>query len=510
MNAYLYSPDVVRVTLVMGVIVSMLFYERLHLTTGGAIVPAYLALGLQAPLTVTLTVLAGFATHLIVEKVITRQRILYGRRKFEVEVLVGLTLVGAVFLVRLGLTQLTPWDLTVSTIGFLVPGIIAHDMTRQGPDRTVMAIAATTAILATFLYVYVMVLPLAGADVAPPQLLSPILGYDRRLILIAVAASVLIGMVTFAKVGIRSGGFITAAYVAFMLPRWWDVAYLVGVTFLTWLIVVKLIMPRLMLFGRRKLSVMVLFGALIGWTVELVARYVTDGLWEPARGLTVMTVMLPALIANDVHRQGWERTAWGVSIGTFGVYGAVNLVAAVLLGTGLMGPVVPGCEQGCDQPAAVVRLRTPRDGSGVLALRRGRPHRLGRRSRSRDHRLEEARMALSHPTPARTVSRRRWPAGRSACCSASSSPTRCTAASGCCATAWACPTTGCPARPSTPGRCPTPHCSPPSPLPQAIGLWLVLRDHPRAALGSALLGAALVGWIVVQLLVLRRFSSCNR
>lgn len=355
MNEYLYSPDVVRVTLVMGVIVSMLFYERLHLTTGGAIVPAYLALGLQSPLTVTLTVLAGFATHVVVEKVITRQRILYGRRKFEVEVLVGLALVGTIFLVRLGFVELTSWDITVSTIGFLVPGIIAHDMTRQGPDRTVMAIAATSAILATFLYVYVMVLPLAGADVAPPQVLAPVLGYDRRLILIAVATSVLIGMLTFAKVGIRSGGFITAAYVAFMLPRWWDVAYLVGVSFVTWLVVVKLIMPRLMLFGRRKLSVMVLFGALIGWTVELIARYATDGLWEPARGLTVMTVMLPALIANDVHRQGWERTAWGVSIGTFGVYGAVNLAAAVLLGTGLMGPVVPGCDDACTSPAAVVQ-----------------------------------------------------------------------------------------------------------------------------------------------------------
>jgi poly-gamma-glutamate biosynthesis protein PgsC/CapC len=353
-NDYLYSPDVVRVTLVMGVITSMLFYERLHLTTGGAIVPAYLALGLQAPLTVTTTVLAGFATHTIVEKWITKKRILYGRRKFEVEVLVGLALVGAIFLVRILVDDLTSWDLTVSTIGFLVPGIIAHDMTRQGPDRTVLAIASTATILATFLYVYVMVLPLAGADVAPPQVLAPILGYDRRLILIAVTASVLIGMLTFSKVGLRSGGFITAAYVAFMLPRWWDVAYIAVVSVLTWAIVVRVIMPRLMLFGRRKLSVMVLFGALIGWTIELAARYLTDGLWEPARGLTVMTVMLPALIANDAHRQGWEKTSWGVTLTTFGVYGVTNVIAAALLFTGLMAPEVPGCNTSCSSPGATV------------------------------------------------------------------------------------------------------------------------------------------------------------
>ena len=354
MNEYLYSPDVVRVTLVMGVITSMLFYERLHLTTGGAIVPAYLALGLQAPVTVVTTVLAGFAAHAIVEKVITRQRILYGRRKFEIEVLVGLALVGVIFLVRLLLDDLTTWDITVATIGFLVPGIIAHDMTRQGPEKTVIALAATAIILATFLYVYVMVLPLAGADVAPPQMLAPILGYDRRLILIAVTASVLIGMLTFSKIGLRSGGFITAAYVAFMLPRWWDLLYIAVVAVLTWVIVVKVIMPRLMLFGRRKLSVMVLFGALIGWTIELAARYATDGLWEPARGLTVMTVMLPALIANDAHRQGWEKTTWGVSLTTIGVYGVTNVVAAALLFTGLMSPEIPGCNTSCGSPASTI------------------------------------------------------------------------------------------------------------------------------------------------------------
>ena len=165
------------------------------------------------------------------------------------------------------------------------------------------------------------------------------------------------GMVTFSKIGLRSGGFITAAYIAFMLPRWWDLLYVLVTAGLTWLIVVKLIMPRLLLFGRRKLSVMVLFGALIGWTIELVARYVTDGLWEPARGLTVMTVMLPALLANDAHRQGWEKTAWGTTLATFGVYGATNLIAAFLLFTGLMGPEVPGCDTECPAPAAQVQTR---------------------------------------------------------------------------------------------------------------------------------------------------------
>ena len=93
MHEYLFRREVVRVALVVGVIVSMLFYERVQLTTGGAIVPAYLALHLPRPLFVATTVAAAYATYLVVNRALARRVILYGRRKFEVEVLVGLALI---------------------------------------------------------------------------------------------------------------------------------------------------------------------------------------------------------------------------------------------------------------------------------------------------------------------------------------------------------------------------------------------------------------------------------
>lgn len=42
-------------------------------------------------------------------------------------------------------------------------------------------------------------------------------------------------------------------------------------------------------------------------------------------------------------------------------------------------------------------------------------------------------------------------------------------------------------------------------LPQLGAAWLVVVHHPRAALGALVVGAALVLWIAVQLLVLRRY-----
>jgi hypothetical protein len=42
-------------------------------------------------------------------------------------------------------------------------------------------------------------------------------------------------------------------------------------------------------------------------------------------------------------------------------------------------------------------------------------------------------------------------------------------------------------------------------LPQALSCRLVLRSHPRAAVAGVLAGLALIAWIGVQLLVLRRY-----
>ncbi|MEJ7715130.1 MAG: hypothetical protein WKF40_05245 [Thermoleophilaceae bacterium] len=49
-----------------------------------------------------------------------------------------------------------------------------------------------------------------------------------------------------------------------------------------------------------------------------------------------MTLMVPALLANDAQRQGLERTLWGAGISTLAVYGSLNLVTAGLTATGAL------------------------------------------------------------------------------------------------------------------------------------------------------------------------------
>jgi poly-gamma-glutamate biosynthesis protein PgsC/CapC len=336
-HEYLFRPEVVRVALVIGVVVSMLFYERVQLTTGGAIVPAYLALHIPRPLFILTTVGAAYGTYLVVNRVLARRMILYGRRKFEVEVLVGLALVMVLTLTADRLAVLDPVLLGLAGIGFLIPGILAHDMARQRPGKTVVAVLGTTAILGLFVYVYASLLEIAPLE--PGETvggLVSVTAFPRELVVISAAASVGIGMLVFSRLGLRSGGFISGAYIALVAPRWLDLVFAAVVAVATWFVVVHLLMPRLLLFGRRKLATMVLVGAILGWAAEAAVVAWTGGDYVPWRGLTIITLMVPALLANDAQRQGWEKTAWGATLTALGTFAVMNLLSAALIAGGVL------------------------------------------------------------------------------------------------------------------------------------------------------------------------------
>jgi poly-gamma-glutamate biosynthesis protein PgsC/CapC len=189
-----------------------------------------------------------------------------------------------------------------------------------------------------FVFVFASLLEISPVRGELPQLpdLPDVTGYPLALVLPAVVTSVLASMFAFSLLALRSGGFITGAYLALMLSRPLDVLFAVAVAVATWLVVSKLVMPRLLIFGRRKLSTMIMFGAILAWTAEIALRAATNDGYVPWRGLALMTMVIPALLANDAERQGIERTLWGAAITTLSVYGAMNVLAGVLRTAGVL------------------------------------------------------------------------------------------------------------------------------------------------------------------------------
>ena len=131
----------------LGLVISLLFSETLGLAAGGMVVPGYLALTMHEPLRIAGTVLVALLT-LGCMKILSRYLLIYGRRRIVIAVLLGFTF-GAVSRDLLVFRYHdAPMDLR--TIGYVIPGLIANWMERQGVVST-LCVMTTTAVLVRLL-----------------------------------------------------------------------------------------------------------------------------------------------------------------------------------------------------------------------------------------------------------------------------------------------------------------------------------------------------------------------
>lgn len=131
----------------LGLVISLIFSETLGLAAGGMVVPGYLALMMHEPGRVIGTVGSALVA-LALLKLLSRYVLIYGRRRIVVAVLIGFA-VGAISrdLLRL---KLMGTSLDLRTIGYVIPGLIANWMERQGVIQT-LCVMTTTAILVRLL-----------------------------------------------------------------------------------------------------------------------------------------------------------------------------------------------------------------------------------------------------------------------------------------------------------------------------------------------------------------------
>lgn len=128
----------------IGLLVSLAFTALTGLYPGGIIVPSYLVLFIYEPARIVGTLIAALLA-MAVYRVSSGWLILFGRRRFVFLILVGglLAFVGH----RL-LPILFPVSLEFRVIGWVIPGLIANHLERQGIVVTTAALVTVTVLTA--------------------------------------------------------------------------------------------------------------------------------------------------------------------------------------------------------------------------------------------------------------------------------------------------------------------------------------------------------------------------
>lgn len=145
----------------LGLVMSLIFSEAFGLAAGGMVVPGYIALALAEPWRVVGTIAAAVVTFLTV-RLASQYMLLYGRRHLVMAILVGF-LYGHLTRVIFGRPEF-PEFLSFEAIGYVIPGLIAYWMERQGALATLMSMLMASALVRLVLIVVV-----GGAPIEIPS-----------------------------------------------------------------------------------------------------------------------------------------------------------------------------------------------------------------------------------------------------------------------------------------------------------------------------------------------------
>lgn len=129
--------------IILGIFISIIFYEITDISPGGIIVPGLMVLYINQVDRMIYTVVVAIITYFIV-KLISRYLIVFGKRRFVV--LISISIVVNLIL-QLLLKSFSINLLNISMIGYTIAGLIANDFFKQGVKRTLPALVIVISII---------------------------------------------------------------------------------------------------------------------------------------------------------------------------------------------------------------------------------------------------------------------------------------------------------------------------------------------------------------------------
>ena len=132
-----------RESIGLSIILGFLASEFLGISAGGLVSPGYLAFFIEQPLRLLSTIVLSVIIYLGI-RLAQRFMIIFGRRRFMAAVLMSLA--GTwIFEQLFFYANVINQDIRI--VGYIVPGLIANDMLKQGPIKTILMLLLVSAVV---------------------------------------------------------------------------------------------------------------------------------------------------------------------------------------------------------------------------------------------------------------------------------------------------------------------------------------------------------------------------
>ena len=117
----------------------------------------------------------------------------------------------------------------------------------------------------------------------------------------AIIIGLFMALLLYEKYKISPGGMVVPGYIALYINHPEEILYTFLLAFVVYFFVARLLIPHMILFGRRRFTVTILTGAVFAMITEsLIHTYLP---FEPFAEFNYIGIIIPGLIANEFVRE---------------------------------------------------------------------------------------------------------------------------------------------------------------------------------------------------------------
>ncbi|WP_101842416.1 poly-gamma-glutamate biosynthesis protein PgsC [Halobacillus sp. Marseille-P3879] len=147
--------------------------------------------------------------------------------------------------------------------------------------------------------------------------------FDTGDVYLALVAGIVLSLFYTEKTGVLPAGLVVPGYIAMLFTFPVSVAVVFMISFITYLIVMKVIAKFTILYGRRKFTAMLTVGIVLKIVFDMaVPGYSTPDVVD---GMMAIGVIIPGLIANTIQKQGVLPTTASTLLLSGVTFGIVTL-----------------------------------------------------------------------------------------------------------------------------------------------------------------------------------------